>query len=201
MSTFQVRLKNNDQGVMDVATEVVSWQPDPLVPPVLYNASLQRQVYVMGPKKINRLMRDGDIFEDCNYWKKFAPYHPDNNPMGVPPEKAIIYILDDDGSVYSDIPGDNVFAWSTTETVNAVDTAVADFGAEFGSYAVSAIIRNDGAENATVTINGTASFPLNAGAVQVLNTGDVVIRTIEAETAGLDTEINVFAGVRNVCRS
>ena len=195
MSVFQVVLNNLEQGTMDYhrGDTVVAYDP-----------SLQRQVYVMGPKKINRLLRDGDIFEDCNYWKIHAPYHAVTNPMGTSAEKAFIEILVDDGSVYSDNPADNTFAFATQEVIPADPvnwTMVADFADLYGSFATSAIITNSSGNAAEIQINGSAAFPLAAGATQVLNTGDISIVTIEARGAAEVDAIEVFAGVRSMCRS
>ena len=55
MSVFRVRLTNNRQGLLDVYDN-------------------QRTAYIMGPNRINRVLKDGEVFTDCNYWKRFA--HP-----------------------------------------------------------------------------------------------------------------------------
>jgi hypothetical protein len=34
-----------------------------------HGSSYQRTIYVMGPNKVNRKLKDGDTFTDSNYWK------------------------------------------------------------------------------------------------------------------------------------
>ena len=57
MSVFRVRLTNSRQGRLDVYDN-------------------QRSAYITGPNRINRKLKDGEIFTDCNYWKRFEHgYH------------------------------------------------------------------------------------------------------------------------------
>src|SRR5579859_7642952 len=58
--------------------------------------SYQRTIYCMGPNRINRKLKDGATFTDCNYWKQFcaAPVGP------LTAETAFITLISDDGSVY-----------------------------------------------------------------------------------------------------
>jgi hypothetical protein len=88
MSTFKVKLTQGDQGNLD--TNLVS------------SNSIQRSVYVMGPHKTNRLLKDGTTFTDSNYWKRFA--YPQ-----VSKEQAIVEVVSDDGSVYVDGPGGEIY--------------------------------------------------------------------------------------------
>jgi hypothetical protein len=198
MSKFQVQLKSAVEGTMDTAVEVVetSGYAD-------YNASLQRQAYIMGPKRINRLMVDGEVFDDCNYFKRFCPYNATTNPQGCDPVAAILVCLLDDGSPYSDVPAEQTFAYSTAvaAAVSPLWATVADFATLYGSYAVSAIITNTGAAVVTVRINGSASFTLAAGATQVFDFGDVVISKIEAKSVAGGESVTVFAGVKSVSNS
>jgi hypothetical protein len=203
MSKFQVQLKSAVEGTMDVATEVVVTAGY-----ANYNASLQRQAYVMGPKRINRLMVDGDVFDDCNYFKRFCPYNATTNPQGCDPVAAILVCLLDDGSPYSDVPAEQTFAYSTAvaAAVSPLWATVADFATLYGSYAVSAIIKNTGAAVVTVCINGSgvtypATFTLAAGATQVFDFGDVVISKIEAKSVAGGESVTVFAGVKSVSNS
>ena len=62
MSVFQVKLNNNKQGVLDT---------DSLTGLEL-ETSIQRQIFVAGPKRKYRLLVDGATFTDCNYWKRLA---------------------------------------------------------------------------------------------------------------------------------
>ena len=191
MSTFQVQLKTAAQGKMDLATDDSG-------------NSLQRQAYVMGPKQINRLMVDGETFTDCNYYKRYCAYHPTLNPQGCDPEAAILLLVTDDGTPYSDVPAEQTFAWSTAaegvDAGNGEMATIKDFAAD-GSYAVSAIVTNLSDTSVIVKINGLASFTLAAGAQQVFDSGDLVISKIEAQSSADGEKVHVFAGVKSVSNS
>ena len=113
MSVFRVALNNVDQGLLDLdpsgatAGSIVGQGLGSQMSP-----SIQRGVYIMGPNLINRLLVDGETFTDCNYWKRFA--YPN-----VPLNEAFIEVVTDDGSIFSDIAGENTFPVATTLTVVA----------------------------------------------------------------------------------
>lgn len=88
MSTFRVKLTSTGQGLLDTAGQA-------------NGASYQRTVYVMGPGKVNRKLKDGDTFTDVNYWKRFA--YPQ-----VPLDQAFIEVVSDDGAPYTDLASENV---------------------------------------------------------------------------------------------
>ena len=90
MSVFRVKLNNAAQGALDI-------NPSTLLE---FNTSIQRTIYVTGPKRIYRKLLDGETFTDCNYWKKFA--YPQ-----VPYDQAFIEVVSDDGSIYSEIEEEN----------------------------------------------------------------------------------------------
>ncbi len=56
--------------------------------------SVQRTMYAPGAKLTNRVLRDGQVFEDCNYWKQFSVEN------GAPISSAFIEVLVDDGIPY-----------------------------------------------------------------------------------------------------
>ena len=84
MSVFKVKLNNTKQGLLD---------QNPLTGSQ-FAASVQRTIYVAGPGRTYRKLKDGDQFTDCNYWKRFTS-------TIVGDEAAFIEVVTDDGSVYS----------------------------------------------------------------------------------------------------
>jgi len=192
MSVFQVKLKTAATGTLDTQVDGSG-------------NSLQRQAYVMGPKRINRLMVDGEQFSDCNYYKQFCVYNATSNPTGCEAAAAILLLVSDDGAPYSSVPAEQTFAWSTVaggvDSGNAAFATIKDFATDFGSYAVSAIIANVSDTAEVIRINGTAEFSLAIGATQVFNTGDLVISKIESKAAGAAKKVTVFAGVKSVSNS
>lgn len=217
MSLFQVQLQNIGQGQLDLDPST-----DPLVlgtaqkygqigeafgyesgAPSTYSASKQRQVYVMGPKKINRLLKDGDTFTDCNYWKRFAA-----PPQGTAPyDQAFIKVLSDDGSVYSDVEEENTYAvgkgtWTINSTDWATTTHVLDFVTTYGGPAKFLLIDNYGGQTVQVELNGDANvrFSLPAANTQVFNSGDLAITMVRFISASGST-INVVASVKSAVNS
>lgn len=194
MSTFRVELNNADQGKLDVNPATGAQM----------TTSKQRQVYVMGPNRINRLLSDGETFTDCNYWKKFA--YPQ-----VPLNEAFIVVVTDDGSVYSDDPAENVFPKVYSLSVDA-DSGFTDNQADIltdtGGYAVFCQITNfDDAQDVTVRLNGkaTAVFTLEHNTSQVFNAGDLSLSLVEiandASGATGPVAIEVLCSVKSVCNS
>jgi hypothetical protein len=52
MSVFKVKLNNSRQGLLDVYEN-------------------QRSAYIMGPNRVNRKLKDGEVFTDCNCpWRR-----------------------------------------------------------------------------------------------------------------------------------
>jgi len=181
MSVFKVKLNNGVQGKLDNTG----------------STSLQRTVYVMGPNKVNRILKDGDTFTDSNYWKKFA--YPQ-----VSYENAIVEVVSDDGSVYSDIPEENVYpkVYSITATGGSTYTTAgnkANILADTGSYAVFTQISNGGNRTINVKLNGLAVFPLASGATQVFDKGELNISTVEianSASGATDAVVTIICGVR-----
>jgi hypothetical protein len=187
MSTFKVKLTQGDQGNLD--TNLVS------------SNSIQRSVYVMGPHKTNRLLKDGTTFTDSNYWKRFA--YPQ-----VSKEQAIVEVVSDDGSVYVDGPGGEPDFTATypkvyqitlpTTTTFAVNTAagrLADILTDTGSHAVYCQIA--ATTNACkVQINSTAIIDVTTSTVQVFNPGDLDITKLEFQNdSGGNSIVQVLVGV------
>ena len=125
MSVFRVKLQNVKQGLMDLdpsthplamgsgnqpATYGMNGEPMGQEWPNSEAQSRQRQMFVAGPGRTYRLLKDGDTFTDNNYWKRFA------FPQ-VGREFAFIEVVTDDGSVYSDVPEENTFAAGQAETL------------------------------------------------------------------------------------
>ncbi len=207
MSVFRVNLNNNSQGLLDLdpSTNAGNGTYGQLGEAFSTNNpnsgdySLQRQVYVMGPGKINRLLVDGATFSDCNYWKRFTPAETSE-------EFSFIEIVTDDGSVYSDIAAENTFVVGETFTLATTfnSTNLIDFVATHGGPAVFLQVRNnDGAIDITGELNGDANvtFTLGGGEVQVFNSNDLAITQIRLLSASGTPVAEVLASVRSVCTS
>lgn len=197
MSVFTVKLNNTKQGLLD--TYPVSG--------VMTQAttSKQRQVYIMGPNRTNRLLVDGETFTDCNYYKRFC--YPQ-----VSLEEAILECTTDDGSVYVDGSADSTYprvynleiaAGSTYTTTGNIANILADTG----GYAVFCQMTNSGSEDVTVKINGKtdAIFTLENATTQVFNVGDLQISTLafahEQSGAATTVPVEVLVSVKSVCNS
>ncbi len=206
MSVFRVKLSTTEQGLIDFDPSTNSSETFGQVGEAFgtHNAnsedySRQRSVYVMGPRKINRLLVDGATFSDCNYWKRFA----------VPTttaEFAIIEVVTDDGSTYSDIPAENTFGVGGSFTLATVynGTNLIDFVLTHGGPATYMQVRNnDGSINIEGRLNGvaTALFTLGPGEVQIFNSNDLSINQIELRSASGTPTAEVLAAVRSVCNS
>lgn len=189
MSIFRVKLQNVQQGLLDV--DMVSGKA--------VTTSKQRQCYVMGPGKINRLLKDGDTFTDSNYWKQFA--YPQTTY-----EKAFIEVLSDDGSIYSNVPSENTFAFGKTYTLATSynNTNKIDFVSTYGSPAqFLQVTNNDGSISITGELNGdtNVTFTLPAGETQVFNTGDLAITALRLKSASGTPTATVIASIRSVSKS
>jgi len=187
MSTFQVKLVQGDQSNLDSA--------------VTGGFSKQRSMYVAGPNRIPRELKDGDTFTDCNYWKRFAV------PQ-VAASQAFITVLSDDGSIFVDGSSETfprvynkVVALASTFTTagNKIDLL-----ADTGSFAVYTQITVSG-DDVKVRLNGSASavFDVTTTTGQVFNPGDFEITTLEFDnTAGAGAAtVQVLFGIRSVCNS
>ena len=168
MSTFRVKLTNSVQGKLSGAS--------------------QRSVYVMGPNRINRILKDGDVFQDCNYWKRFA--YPQTSL-----DDAFIEVVDDDGIQYIDHETTNfpkVFNVIADSNSDFPDNK-ADIHGSTGGFAVFAQITNENSEeNVKIRLNESddAIIDLPAGSTQSFQAGDVSISTIEVKNES-ESEVRV----------
>lgn len=164
--------------------------------------SVQRTMYAMGPNKINRKLKDGEVFTDCNYWKRFT--YPT-----LPYNQAFIETVEDDGSVYVD--GEvstfirtysRTIATSTTHT----DTNnIFDILGDNGGPAVFTSITVTGDE-VTVRVNdvSTSDFSVAASTTHTFNTGDVLINKItidNSESGAATAVVTIQCGIRSSCNS
>lgn len=192
MSEFRVKLNNSKQGLLDT---------DPSSPVnEQFPISMQRTMFVAGPNRKIRELKDGETFIDCNYWKRFAV-------PNMPEESAFIEVVTDDGSVYSDVPSENSFPLVSSFTVaqsSSYEDNQVDFEANYGSHANFVQIQNSGSYPCMVKINGisTAAFNLDNGATQVFNGGDLIITKLNFQgDAGGDTSIQIISAVASICNS
>lgn len=207
MSVFKVALNNVEQGQMDLdpSTARSAYGTGAVTGQGLggqFDPSIQRQIFVNGPNLTQRLLKDGETFTDCNYWKRFA--YPQ-----VPLKHAFIEVVTDDGSVYSDNPDENTYPQMTT--ISAVGgTTFADNEYDIlgttGGHAVFTQITNNGAGAVQVRLNGLtgATFTLAASATQIYNNGDLVVTKIQIDNSAsgaADADVDVQVAVRSVCNS
>jgi len=183
MSVFRVRLTNSRQGRLDIYDN-------------------QRTAYITGPNRINRKLKDGETFVDCNYWKRFA--YPN-----VPLEEAFIEVVEDDGTIYSDRISENTYpkvynllAASGSE----FSDNKADIAGDSGSFALFAQIGNKSeTDGIKVRINGLASAVIDipAGATQTFNPGELAIGLLEVDnSAGQDdVAVQIVVSIRVVSTS
>jgi len=199
MSVFQVALNNPYQGYMDInptTQAIVPSSVDQLG--VQMNPSIQRTIYVTGPNRTWRKLRDGQTFTDCNYWKRFA--YPQ-----VPLDQAFINVVTDDGSVYSDFAPENNFP--VAQNLNVVGGTsystpanVIDFVGTYGNPASFVQLTNNSANGVKVRLNGNT----NAVLTQVFNAGDLTVSKLEFDnsTSGATTvSVSVLASVTSMCNS
>ena len=198
MSVFQVQLQNVNQGRMDHdPSSSVAGHAYGLLGSA-FTTSKQRQIYVAGPNKTYRLLKDGDSFTDCNYWKRFA--YPQ-----MAYDQAFINVTTDDGSVYSDIPEENTFVKGATVTLTtALSGTVVDFVTTYGGPARFLQVQNlDGTKSVTGELNGdtNVTFFLNAGESQIFNNGDLAITLLRLKTSSATSSANWMASIRSTCNS
>lgn len=142
-------------------------------------ASAQRTMDSPGPKKTRRLLKDGETFVDCNYWKRFA--YPQ-----VTYDKAFIEVLVDDGAPYED-GITNTFARVYSIDVDAATTYednVVNILDDYGGPADMAQISVSG-NAVTMRINGSddALLPIAEDASETFNKGELLINTLEFDNS------------------
>jgi hypothetical protein len=197
MSTFKVKLQNVAQGLLDLdpSTNTSETYGNVGTP---FTTSKQRQIFVAGPNRTYRLLKDGDTFTDCNYWKRFA--YPQ-----VAQEFAFISVTTDDGSVYSDIPEENTFLVGATATLTtALSGNAIDFVNTYGGPARFLQVQNlDGTKTVTGELNGDTNitFTLAPGETQIFSTGDISITLLRLKTSSATSSASWIASIRSVCNS
>lgn len=209
MSVFTVKLNQGAQGALDKDPSTMT--ADHLGTPMA--RSLQRQVYVMGPRKINRLLKDGDTFTDCNYWKKFA--YPQCSL-----ENAIVECTTDDGSTYVEggavgtapvivvdylTPGTYCtidFVAGTKRSALGVTTALPSSGSA-ATFCQIENLESAGTQPVMVSLNDSvATFTLTGGTSQIFNAGDLsVTKLVLTASSGTTADIQVIAAVASECNS
>ena len=173
MSVFTVDMSNSRQGLLDVD---VNGKP--------VAKSIQRTMMVTGPNRIQRQLKDGDVFTGCNYWKQFA--YPQ-----VPLDQAFIVVTTDDGSIWSNDPMENTVIASWYPGTNGILTGGTAFGGTNMTLDLSATpakfmqIQNNGGSGVgcKVRINGSATFNLEGNMSQIFNPGDIVITKVELDNS------------------
>lgn len=201
MSVFKVHVNYpGKQGYLDFnpATASPGYQGQQMQP------SKQRTMFCTGPNRIYRELFDGMVFTDCNYWKRFA------FPQ-CPLETAFIEVLVDDGSVYSDIPGENTFPkiyspYAVLTTSTFVNNFI-DIVGTLGGVAQFVQITNLGTsapnQNVQIQLNGDvgAVMTLAAGDTQVFNAGDMAISKLAFAGGAANTTLQVILSVAVQCNS
>lgn len=161
--------------------------------------SIQRTMFAMGPKKVNRKLADGATFTDCNFWKRYTT-------DVLPVDSAFIEIVTDDGSVYVD-GEDSAFprVYSVTVANGSLYAAnTVDILGDNGGPAIFTQITNTGSNKTTVKLNGlsTAAFDLAAGATQSYPVGDLNLSEIAfQDNAAGGTTVVVQVGIEVICNS
>jgi len=200
MSTFRVKLNNGSQGLLDI---------DPSTG-LQATTSKQRTVYIMGPKKVNRLLNDGETFTDSNYYKRFC--YPQ-----VSYQDAILEVVSDDGTVWSDVESENTYpvVWLPGAAGTGVvgigetytdDNMSLDIVATYGAAARFVQLQNtDTSDAIKVRLNGTAVFTLDKASVQAFEPGDMSVTKIEFDNsfsgAAQVSSVEVLLGVKSVSNS
>ncbi len=193
MSVFRVKLQNTQQGLLDKHPTTG----------VQNTTSVQRTVYITGPNRTHRQLVDGATFTDSNYYKRYA--YPQ-----VALADAILEVVTDDGSVYSDVDSENTFpvvqlvvaAGGSTWSDNQIDIL-----GDYNGHAVFAQLTNmSTAGTVRVRLNGaaTAIFDLEQGDTQVFNAGDLSLSMLEfenTESGSPNVEVQVILSVKSVSNS
>ena len=189
MSVFQVNLNNQYQGYLDIDPQTgIEFEVD------YNNPSIQRKMYVAGPNGENLEFSDGQIFTDCNYWKRFA--YPQ-----VPLTQAFITVLQDDGSIYSNNPAENNYPVVYSDTLAAAGTYAIDFTTN-GGFASFCQISNTGGGDLSVELNSlpSAVITLATGQTQIFNYGDLSLTSLNLSSVA-GTTFTVVAGVQVTCNA
>lgn len=193
MSVFRVKLNNIRQGLLDIDPTTNSSSTYGQVGSS-FAVSKQRQIWVAGPNRKYRLLKDGEQFTDSNYWKQFA--YPQK-----PLEEAFIEVVTDDGSVYSSVPEENTFTKGATVTLStAFSGTVIDFVTTYGAPARFLSVQNlDGSIAITGELNGDTNitFTLAAGETFMFNHGDLNVTMLRLKGASGTPQASWIASIRS----
>lgn len=197
MSVFTVQLQNVNQGRLDIdpSTDTSATYGQLGTP---FTVSKQRQIWVAGPNRRYRLLKDGDVFTDCNYWKRFA--YPT-----VPYDQAFIKVTTDDGSTYSDNMEENLFTKGATAVLDTnFATTVVDFVTTYGAPARFLSVQNLDASIAIFgELNGDTNitFKVLAGETFIFDQADAVITLLRLKAASGTPSASWIASMRSECNS
>lgn len=197
MSVFKVKLNNNKQGRLDLDPTTNTSNTYGNVG-TSFPVSLQRSMFVAGPKMRYRKLVDGQTFTDSNYWKRFT-----SEVMGE--EFAFIEVVTDDGSVYSDVESENTVAIGATLTLSTsfADTVV-NFVTTHGGPAKFLSVQN---LHATIAVTGelngntNITFAVAAGETMMFNQGDLVITSLRLKGASGTPSVSYIASVASTSNS
>lgn len=198
MSVFKVQLNNTQQGLLDLdpSTDTSTTYGQVGSP---FAISKQRQMWVAGPNRRYRLLKDGESFTDCNYWKQFA--YPQTTL-----EKAFISVTTDDGSTYSDIPDENTFTKGATVTLSTsfADTVI-DFVTTYGGPARFLSVQNLAGSSINIVgeLNGdtNVTFTIAQGETMMFNQGDLMITMLRLKSASSTPNASWIASISSTCNS
>jgi hypothetical protein len=187
MSVFVVNLNNLVQGRLDMdpSTDPVTTYGDLGTP---FTVSNQRQIYVAGPKRAYRLLKDGETFTDCNYWKQFTI------EGGCDPARAFVHLHSDDGTIWSDVAEENTYGIGGTGTTLIsgefsllLAEGYVDFMATYGQAARFLQVSNTNGSAVSLVgeLNGdtNVTFTLVQNATQVFNVGELAITKLRLKSA------------------
>lgn len=159
--------------------------------------SIQMTMYAPGARLTNRVLRDGEVFQDCNYWKQFTATN-----LGI--ADAFIEVLDDDGIPY--VAGEVsfqtvVYSVSVTQGSGFSDNVVNildDYGVPASSVSVTVT-----GDDVVMRINGSSSadLPITSGttvndlqSITLLNFSNLV-------SGGGTATVTVLATIPSNCLS
>lgn len=185
MSVFRVKLNNLASGNM-TDNEI----------------SFQRSIYVEGPNHTHRSLKHGDVFTDCNYWKRFA--YPQVSLVD-----AFIEVLEDDGSIYADHTSDEntypkVFDLTIDSGSQFEDNVIDITDEQANAYAIFVQINNKADADLKVKLNGSSSaiFDLAANEAQVFNNKEIIVTKIEfANEDEVNGIVQVITSIKSYCSS
>jgi hypothetical protein len=161
MSRFRVKLNNGTQGLLDINPST---------------ASIQRSIYVSGPNRIYRELKDGEEFEDSNYWKRYA--YPNCSL-----EVSFLEIIEDDGSVWSDYTLNNnapkAYTLNLDPNSEFSDNMLDIENQENGFATFVQISNGNGDIKVRLNASDTAVFSIKSNETQIFSQGELNLNKIE----------------------